>query len=152
MGFLHDHISIHLSLYLSINLSSFWYFSNLITDSSPSLSMSVYILSRLLITSYSYLQINTYEVCYQVCFQLVSPYTFDSVCVSLTTGIEKPGCLLSPQRNQIKSFNFAPPSHSPPANYFPIHLLFHMLTGHCYSSSPPLCFPVCLFHLSIHPS
>ena len=70
----------------------------------------------------------------------------------LTTGIEKPGWLLSPQRNQIKSFNFAPPSHSSPANYFPIHPLFHMLTGHRYSSSPTLCFTLCLFHLSIHPS
>ena len=148
----HSWAYIYPSVTLS-NLSSLWYFSKLITDSSsPSLSMSVYILSRPLITSYSYLQINTYEVYYQVCFQLVSPYTFHSVCVSLTTGIEKPGCLLLPQRNQIKSFNSAPPSHSPPANYFPVHLLFHMLTGHCYSSSPTLRFTACLFHLSIHPS
>ena len=36
----------------------------------------------------------------------------------MTIGIEKPGCLLSPQRNQIRCFNLVPPSHSSPANYF----------------------------------
>lgn len=67
-------------------------------------------------------------------------------------GIVKPGCFLSAERNQIRSFNIAPPSHSSPEPYFFVHLLLHMPTGHQGNTSPTLPFPVGLFNLSTHPS